>query len=191
MNVMVHYRDGALLNYTLDAFAPREGYRVTFTVTAAASNTRRSRAPTSSTKGHVSPRTSTPTAASTGSASSRVQPAYNVPVTAGEGGHGGATFSFRTNFRRRHRPTPSVAPPATSRVRLDPRRHRRNESMATVAKSPSMISSPSAREPAACRVGLKAARSATRQSLPRIFPLRLAIFRIELRDPNFMPLLPN
>ena len=31
MNVMVRYRDGALLNYTLNAFSPREGFRVTFT----------------------------------------------------------------------------------------------------------------------------------------------------------------
>lgn len=31
MNVMVRYRDGVLLNYTLNAFSPNEGYRVTFT----------------------------------------------------------------------------------------------------------------------------------------------------------------
>lgn len=31
MNVMVRYRDGVLLNYTLNAFSPYEGYRVSFT----------------------------------------------------------------------------------------------------------------------------------------------------------------
>ncbi len=31
MNVMVRYRNGTLLNYTLNSFSPYEGYRVTFT----------------------------------------------------------------------------------------------------------------------------------------------------------------
>ena len=31
MNVLVRYRGGALLNYSLNAFSPYEGYRVAFT----------------------------------------------------------------------------------------------------------------------------------------------------------------
>jgi predicted dehydrogenase len=91
MNVMVRYRDGTLLNYTLNAFSPREGFRVTFTGD-------RGRLEYEEDHGaHVLDDEGRKVAvnehAHGGAHRLRVhphfQPAYEVPVVAGEGGHGG------------------------------------------------------------------------------------------------------
>lgn len=92
MNVMVRYRDGALLNYTLNAFSPREGYRVTFTGD-------RGRLEYDEEHGeHVLDENGRKRPVNEHAHKGRyrlfVQPhfrqGYEVPVQAGEGGHGGA-----------------------------------------------------------------------------------------------------
>lgn len=91
MNVIVRYRDGALLNYTLNAFSPREGYRVTFTGERGRIEYEEDHgAHLLDEKGRRIPVNEH---AHGGAHRLRVfphfKPPYDVPVAAGEGGHGG------------------------------------------------------------------------------------------------------
>ncbi len=91
MNVMVRYRDGALLNYTLNAFSPREGFRVTFTGDRGRLEYEEDHgAHLVDDAGRTIPANEH---AHGGDHRLRVlphfKPAYDVPVRAGEGGRGG------------------------------------------------------------------------------------------------------
>jgi len=89
MNVMVRYRTRVLLNYSLNAFSPREGYRVTFTGDRGRIEYEEDHAE------HVLEKSQSrgEDHAHAGPHRLRVQPhfksGYDVPVKAGAGGHGG------------------------------------------------------------------------------------------------------
>lgn len=91
MNVMVRYRSGTLLNYTLNAFSPQEGYRVTFSGDggrleyeedhgAHILDAEGRRVPVNE-HSHGGPHRLR--------VFPHFRPSYSVPVSAGEGGHGG------------------------------------------------------------------------------------------------------
>lgn len=106
MNVMVRYRDGALLNYTLNAYSPREGFRVTFTGD-------RGRLEYEEDHGaHLVDDTGVKIPANEhahgGEHRLRVfphfKPGYDVPVSAGEGGHGGGDLLLQEQIFSAHPP---------------------------------------------------------------------------------------
>ncbi len=107
MNVMVRYRDGALLNYTLNAFSPREGFRVTFTGDRGRLEYEEDHgAHLVDDEGRTVPANEH---AHGGDHRLRVfphfKPAYDVSVRAGEGGHGGGDVLLQEQIFAAHPPT--------------------------------------------------------------------------------------
>jgi predicted dehydrogenase len=111
MSVLVRYGSGAVMTYSLNAYSPREGYRVSFTGTKGRIDLEVTE------RAYASPRAAVdPTAAMAKDATERLtlqqhwSPAEDVPIDAGTGGHGGGDALMLDDLFRGPREDPLGRP---------------------------------------------------------------------------------